>query len=93
METRVFNLISKINALGIDNTKWSLLDFSMGMSSARTLGTDDDVTLYGRCLVLWENGDEYRYDNLPAWWTYNLPLVGGFGKSRVYIYPLKTIDE
>jgi hypothetical protein len=60
MTQKIFNLIASINCEGIDNGMWSLYDLGqVGASSKITFGTDVDMTIKGKVVIMWAKKDDY----------------------------------
>lgn len=83
-----YELIDKIQREGLDNGHWMVFDCGEGMDSCALLGETDNVTLYGRVLLVWCVKSEV--EDWPNWWSYSLPMQEAlwWERENVLVYPL-----
>lgn len=57
MTQTIFNILSQINAEGIDNTQWTIVEL-LGQSSKDYFGTEEDIELDGKYLALYVDAND-----------------------------------
>ncbi len=57
MTQTIFNILSQINAEGIDNTQWTMVEL-WGQSTKDYFGTEEDIKLNGKYIALWVDAND-----------------------------------